>query len=52
MQFPPVATLVLFMIAFRDCLRSDAKYQKKYGKQARKLEKWLFNKGVSEDIDR
>ncbi len=46
-----LTTLALFLVAFRDCLRSE-KYQRKFDKQARKLEKLLFNEDVNEDIDR
>lgn len=47
-----LTTLALFLVAFRDCLRSEVKFQKKYDKQARKLEKFLFNDDVNDEIDR
>lgn len=47
-----LTTLSLFLVAFRDCLRSEVKYQKKYDKQARKLEKFLFNEDMNDEIDR
>jgi uncharacterized protein with ParB-like and HNH nuclease domain len=47
-----LTTLSIFLVAFRDCLRAEDKYQKKYDKQARKLEKFLFNDDMNEDVDR
>ena len=47
-----LTTLALFLVAFRDCLRTEEKYQKRYDKQARRLEKLLFNEDVNEQIDR
>lgn len=47
-----LTTLALFLVSFRDCLRSEAKYQKKYVLQARKLEKLLLNDDVTDDGDR
>lgn len=47
-----LTTLALFLVAFRDCLRSEVKFQKKYDKQARKLEKFLFNEDVNDETDR
>ncbi len=43
-----LTTLQLFLVAFRDCLRTDDKYDK----QARKLERFLFNEDVEDDADR
>lgn len=47
-----LTTLALFLVAFRDCLRSEAKYERRFDRQARKLEKLLFNDDVAEEIDR
>lgn len=47
-----LTTLALFMAAFRDCLRRDEKFQQKYDRQARKLEKLLFNEDVTDSVDR
>lgn len=47
-----LTTLMLLLVAFRDCLQSDAKYQNKYVKQARRLEKLLFIEDVNEEMDR
>jgi len=43
-----LTTLELLLVAFRDCLRMDAKNDK----QARKLERLLFNEDMDEDADR
>jgi uncharacterized protein with ParB-like and HNH nuclease domain len=43
-----LTTLELLLVAFRDCLRTDAKNDK----QARKLERLLFNEDMDEDADR
>lgn len=43
-----LTTLELLLVAFRDHLRTDAKYDK----QARKLERLLFNEDMDADADR
>lgn len=47
-----LTTLLLLLVAFRDCLRSTEKYQGKYDRQARKLEKLLFNDDMVDEADR
>ncbi len=47
-----LTTLALFLVAFRDCLLSEVKYQKRYERQARKLERLLFNEDPNEEMDK